>query len=157
MKLVRQPTLFKGAPRADNAPLHSEHVEQVAFIDWCRWSARLQTDQRLREALEWIHSIPNGAHVTKSQAAKLKAEGLTAGVHDLRVDYVPRDSSGAINSCGLIIEMKLPGRSYSAEQEAYRKFMHGQGFRCVLCRNWIEAAHSVVEYMGLTKYAPIYP
>ena len=157
MRSVKQPSLFKGAPRTDNAPLHSESQEQIAFISWCRWSARLQTDPRIREALEWIHSIPNGAHVTKAQAAKLRAEGLTAGVHDLRVDYVLRDSSGAINSPGAIIEMKLPGRYLTDEQKQYRDFMHAQGFRDYLCRSWQEAAHSVVDYMKLEKYAPIYP
>ncbi|HEX8185118.1 MAG TPA: hypothetical protein VF747_10215 [Blastocatellia bacterium] len=156
MKMIKQPSLFKGAPRTNNGPLHSESQEQIAFIQWCRWSARQQTDPRLREALEWIHAIPNGAHVTKSQGAKLRAEGLTAGVHDLRVDYVLRDSSGGVNCPGLIIEMKLLGKNYTAEQHKYRDFMHKQGFRCILARNWQEAARCVVEYMRLEKYAPIY-
>jgi hypothetical protein len=157
MKAIRQPSLFKGAPRASSTPLHSESQEQIAFIQWCRWSARQQTDPRLREALEWIHAIPNGAHVTKQQRAKLCQEGLTSGVHDLRIDYVLRDSSGAINCPGAIIEMKLPGQYMTDEQKKYRDFMHRQGFRDYLCRNWQEAAYSVVDYMKLEKYAPIYP
>ncbi|MGA9767921.1 MAG: hypothetical protein WBV94_02705 [Blastocatellia bacterium] len=157
MRAVRQPQLFDGAPRARKKHDDREHQEQVAFISWCRWSARQQADPRLREALEWVHAIPNGAHVTKAQAVKLRAEGLTAGVHDLRVDYVLRDSTGAINSPGLIIEMKLPGRYLSEEQKKYRDFMHAQGFRDVLCRTWQEAAHSVIDYMKLERYAPIYP
>jgi hypothetical protein len=155
--MQNQPKLFKGAPRKKReTPLHSESQEQTAFIDWCRYSARLQTDPRLRDALNWIHSIPNGADVTPGHRARLCREGLTAGVHDLRVDYVLRDSNGSINCPGLIIEMKLPGRDYTPEQKAYRDFMHAQGFRDVLCRNWIEAATSVIEYMKLEKHAPIY-
>lgn len=156
--MIQQGKLFKGAPRKKReTPLHSEHQEQVAFIDWCRWSARLQTDPRLREALEWVHSIPNGADVTPAQRAHLCREGLKPGVHDLRVDYVQRDSSGAINCPGLIIEMKLPGRYLTDEQKNYRDFMHRQGVKDALCRNWQEAARSVVEYMKLAKHAPIYP
>jgi hypothetical protein len=155
--MQRQGNLFKGAPRKKReTPLHSEHAEQVVFISWCRWSARLQTDPRLRDALLWVHSIPNGADVTPQHRKRLCAEGLTPGVHDLRIDYVLRDSSGAVNCPGMIIEMKLPGRSYTPEQKAYRDFMHGQGFVTILARNWQEAARSVVGYMQLTKHAAIY-
>lgn len=157
MRAVRQSDLFEGAPRRRKKRDNREHQEQAAFIQWCRWSARQQTDQRLREALEWIHSIPNGADLSESQRRIMNAEGRTAGIHDLRVDYVIKDSSGAINCPGLIIEMKLPGNNYTEDQNKYRDFMHKQGFRCILARNWQEAARSVIEYMQLKKHAPIYP
>src|ERR1051325_10026461 len=76
----RQPKLFKGAPRKKRETLlHSESQEQTAVIQWCRYSARLQTDPRLRDALNWVHSIPNGADVTPGHRARLCREGLTAG------------------------------------------------------------------------------
>ncbi|MBC7617477.1 MAG: hypothetical protein H7293_00540, partial [Candidatus Saccharibacteria bacterium] len=39
-----------------------------------------------RPELAWLHSVPNGAHVSKVQAAMLVAEGLRSGVPDIFLD-----------------------------------------------------------------------
>jgi|GEM_PF-1282543 len=148
-----QPPLFKGARRTYFRERRSEHSHQVRFIQWCLDSARMQGDPLKAEALRWIHSIPNGAYTTPKQKAKLKAEGLTPGVHDLRVDWVRRDAYGRIISPGMIIEMKLPGEKYTPEQLEYKEFMEKQGFTAVLARNWQEAAVAVIEHLELTRHA----
>jgi len=166
----QQQSLFKGAPKSKpiKGDGRSESSHQQRFIAWCRDSVRFQADPLRKEALRWLHSVPNGSFVHRTgaefkgrekaprQALKLIAEGLTAGVWDLRLDYVLRDSTGTVNCPGLIIEMKMPGKYLSKEQQDYLDFMHGQGFRCVLARSWQEAARCVIEYMSLKHHAPIY-
>jgi len=60
---------------ADNTVLKvpTEHQEQVLFIQWFR---RSYPDVR-------IFAIPNGESRSKSAGARLKAEGVSAGVPDL--------------------------------------------------------------------------
>ncbi|MGA9769996.1 MAG: hypothetical protein WBV94_13210 [Blastocatellia bacterium] len=168
---VIQPKLFKGAPRAKRivGDGHDEHWHQAAFIRWVRETARLQSDLAKRMALEWLHSIPNGSYVYRTeaerqqkgkrraprQALKLIDEGLTAGIWDLRLDYVIKDENNAVICSGLIIEMKMPGRYLSAEQKAYGEYMAQQGFDLAICREWKIAALRVVDYMELTSFAVI--
>ena len=57
---------------ADNTVL-SEHQEQVLFVQWFR-----RTYKGVR-----IFAIPNGESRSKSAGARLKAEGVSAGVPDL--------------------------------------------------------------------------
>lgn len=169
--------LFKGAPRAKRivGDGHNEHWHQARFVTWARDTARLQSDPVRRAALEWLHSIPNGSYVYRTeadgqqkgkrraprQALKLIDEGLTAGIWDLRLDYVVRDESnatiypGAILCPGAIIEMKMPGRKLSDEQTAYGDFMQQQGFERAVCRHWKDAALFVVGFMKLTSFAVI--
>ncbi|HXG94133.1 MAG TPA: hypothetical protein VNN73_17450 [Blastocatellia bacterium] len=152
--LIKDARKRKAPPRRD---CHDESWHQQRFIRWSRESARMQFNPAHEAALLWLHSVPNGAHLSKRQAIKMVAEGMTAGIHDLRLDYVLRDSAGAINCPGLIIEMKMPGRALSEKQKEYASFMHSQGFRHVICRSWQEAARCVVDYMSLKIYAPIHP
>ncbi|HST20999.1 MAG TPA: hypothetical protein VLR90_07775 [Blastocatellia bacterium] len=163
--------LFKGAPRTKKiiGDGHDEHWHQARFITWCRDSARLQSDPIKRAALEWLHSIPNGSYLYRTegegqqrgkrrvprQALKLIDEGLTAGIWDLRLDYVVLDEYNNIVTPGMIIEMKMDGRNLSDNQIAYGKFMQLQGFARAICINWKVAASAVVEYLELTSFAVI--
>ena len=54
----------------------SEHDEQVLIFKWARLS-----EGRWPE-LALLFAIPNGGHRHKAVAAKLKAEGVRAGVPD---------------------------------------------------------------------------
>lgn len=56
------------------SPVPSEHVEQRAFVEWFRKSGDVR-----------IFAVPNGGGRGISQARKLKAEGVSAGVPDLFV------------------------------------------------------------------------
>jgi hypothetical protein len=166
-----QRNLFKGAPRTKKivGDGHDEHWHQSRFIRWVRETAPTQADPIKRAALQWLHSIPNGSYVYRTeadrqykgkrraprQALKLIDEGLKAGIWDLRLDYVVRDESHRITLPGLIIEMKMPGRKLSDEQAAYGEFMQRQGFIAVRCQNWKDAAEAVICFMELETFAPI--
>lgn len=138
------------AVRANAGDGHSESQHQIAFFTWLRYTERLQPDPAIREALHWIHSIPNGAHMTKSQAAKMVAEGLTAGILDICSDYAANGFSG------LRIEMKVlhKGR-LSDEQSAYIAYLKRIGVRYEISFTWQQAARVVVDYFNLKTHVPI--
>lgn len=135
---------------ASAAPAPFETIEQQRFFSWLKESERVQTDADTREALSWIHSIPNGAHVKKGHAARLVAEGLTAGILDIACDEPRGDYHG------LRIEMKRKGGRLRLEQASYMKYLERIGIRVGLCFSWQDAARLVVEYFRLDRHAPIY-
>ena len=60
-----------------SAMLASEHQEQAALFRWA-WFAQVK-----HPALALLYAIPNGGHRHKAVAARMKAEGVKAGVPDL--------------------------------------------------------------------------
>ena len=56
---------------------NSEHAEQVALFKWAEFAAARWPELTL------MHAIPNGGHRNKITAARLKAEGVRAGVPDI--------------------------------------------------------------------------
>ena len=142
----------KGRPLfATKPPPHLETIEQQCFFSWLGSTARLYAEgSPEREALEWIHSIPNGAHVAKGHARRLVAEGLKSGILDISCDE-PRGRWH-----GLRIEMKRRGQKPTPNQERYISYLNRIGIKWAVCFNWQAAARLVIEYLGLTTYAPIY-
>ena len=125
----------------------SEHSEQAAVIDWCR---RMSVQY---PELDLIFAIPNGGALTSRidrrgrryspQAAKLKAEGLRAGVPDLFLPVPIRYWHG------LFIEMKLPGRVASREQENFITAMRHRGYDAVVCYSADDAIARIKDYLRI--------
>ena len=102
----------------------SEHEEQREFVKWFR-----QTFAGVR-----IFAIPNGGARTISTAARLKAEGVSAGVPDL---YVP--------AWKLWIEMKRikKGRAEPGQLE-WQAYLESIGDMAVVCKG-AEQAKEIVR------------
>lgn len=83
-----------------------ESVEQKLVVEWARRAECTWPEIAL------LHHIPNGGQRDKAVAAKLKTEGVKAGVPDLCLP-VPRGKYH-----GLYIEMKATGGRPSREQTA---------------------------------------
>ena len=99
----------------DNSVLKvpTEHQEQVAFIQWFR---RTYPDVR-------IFAIPNGEARSQSAGARLKAEGVSAGVPDL---FIP-----AWNTW---IEMKRSdGGRISPKQKDWWDYLSGIDHQVFVC------------------------
>lgn len=111
----------------------SEHDLQVACVRWFR----LQYPQYAK----LLFAIPNGGQRNAVVAAKLKAEGVQAGVPDLFL-AVPCGSYH-----GLWIEMKngKAGR-LSALQGSMITALVKQGYRCEVCHSFEEFASIISEY-----------
>lgn len=116
----------------------TEHSEQVALVEWWSMYARWKS---LPASL--LMAIPNGGARTAVTGARLKAEGVRAGVPDLFL-AVPTKSAH-----GLWIEMKRQkGGVVSDEQKAAMAALEAQGYACTVCKGWQEARRAISDYLG---------
>lgn len=104
----------------------SEHVEQREFVSWFRkrWPG-------VR-----IFAIPNGGIRGATTGARLKAEGVSAGVPDL---YIP--------AWKLWVEMKRE-RDYSVskEQRDWIDYLQRIGDCAIVCRGFDDARTQVLTW-----------
>lgn len=70
--------------------------------------------------------MPNGAHVSKAQAIKLKATGLVAGVSDLIIIQPNRV---------LFVELKIDKGKQSDNQKEFEQIVTNLGFEYHLVRS----------------------
>lgn len=106
-------------------PIPTEDHEQMLFVQWFH---RTYPDVR-------IFAIPNGGMRSPSQAARLKATGVTAGVPDL---FIP--------SWCLWIEMKrIKGGTVSPEQKDWIAYLQSIGHTAMVCRGFEEAKKAVLD------------
>lgn len=126
----------------------SESGHQIALMTWARLAVNT------RPELRWLHSTLNGAPLSKSVAARLKAEGLVAGVPDMFLD-VPR---GCYH--GLRLELKVPriqgsrgeytttqAGKLSEEQDAWLTHYHEQGYCARVAYGWTHAKQLIEDYL----------
>lgn len=109
--------------------LVSEHSEQCAVIDYCK----------IRRYP--VFAIPNGGSRNKAEAAKLKAEGVSAGVPDL---FIPIPKSG---SHGLFIEMKVGKNRTSSEQDEWLALLRKNGYKAAVCYGADAAIKTIDDYI----------
>lgn len=115
-----------------------EHAEQVALMKW--W-ALVHNRYSLSEQL--LFAIPNGGERNVLVAAKLKAEGVRAGIPDLFL-AVKRSGFG-----GLFIEMKKPkGGRVSDNQKTMITLLAEQGYKTTVCNGWLEARKQIEDYLS---------
>lgn len=109
-----------------------EHLSQVALFRWAEYQ------QNARPELALLFAIPNGGHRHKATAAKLKAEGVKAGVPDICLPVARGEYHG------LWIEMKAGRNKPTAPQVQWHMRLSQQGHRVAVCYRW-EAARDVIE------------
>ena len=115
----------------------TEHEEQAALIEWWSWDSQWMGLQRCL-----LMAIPNGGARTTVTGARLKAEGVRAGIPDLFL-AVPTDTSH-----GLWLEMKRKRGGFVTDfQREAMKALEAQGFACVVCRGFTEAQEAIVKYL----------
>ena len=115
-----------------------EHDEQAAL---CRSWALYARGRGIPENL--LFAIPNGGRRDAVTGARLKAEGVRAGIPDLFL-AVPRGQWA-----GLFIEMKRRrGGRVSSEQEAMLACLAESGYGVSVCKGWDEARAALEAYMG---------
>ena len=114
----------------------SEHDEQASLIQ----EANLRAGADPRWGL--LLAIPNGGLRSKATAAKLKAEGVRAGVPDL---FLPVASRGMH---GLWIEMKRgDGGQISAAQKEWHIALQAQGYGVAICPGADSAVWAIRMYL----------
>lgn len=115
----------------------SESVEQKALFQWWAYAHR---GFNLPEKA--LFAIPNGGARTAQTGARLKAEGVRAGVPDVFLAVPSGDAHG------LFLELKRAkgGRTSRAQTETMKIF-DLLGYRCVVARGAREAIDCVTEYL----------
>ena len=114
----------------------SESQEQAKFVAWWRIAG-----QRLAPNVV-LASIPNGGARSSVTGARLKREGVVAGMPDLVL---------LCARCGrhaLFIEMKTKRGRVSASQRDLIPLLEAQGYGVAVCHGWEEAVKTVESYLA---------
>lgn len=111
----------------------SEHDIQSACVKWFRlWYSKYM-----------IYAIPNGGERNAIVAAKLKKEGVLAGVPDLHIPVARKGYHG------LYIEMKAGKNKPTDNQITVMDKLRKEGYRCEVCWNLDEFMKVVASYFNL--------
>ncbi|MCK5602555.1 VRR-NUC domain-containing protein [Candidatus Pacearchaeota archaeon] len=92
-----------------------------------------------------MYAIPNGGLRNKVVAAKLKREGVKAGVPDVCLPV--RSQCGTY--IGLYIEMKAKGGRVRSNQKDWLEALAVAGHKTVVCWNWTEARTVIEQYLDI--------
>lgn len=112
---------------------HEESDLQIACVRWFR----LQYPQYAR----LLFAVPNGGNRNLREAARMKAEGVTAGVADL-ILLIPRHEYGA-----LCIELKATKGRQQDSQKMWQEAAENAGNRYTTCRTLEEFIKTITNYM----------
>ncbi len=119
----------RGDVLTDRIP--TEHEEQREVVKWFR-----QTHRGVR-----IFAIPNGGQRSIAAAARLKVEGVSAGVPDL---FIP--------AWRLWVEMKrVKGGVLSAEQKDWIKYLEEVGYCAKVCKGAEDAKEQITAFFNQQK------
>ena len=122
------------ASRRNAAPEHAMQVEYFAWLDG--GCDGLHPDIGLD-----AFAVPNGVRTGIRQAAKLKAEGLRAGVLDICIDV----ATGGF--FGMRLELKTPSGTVSQAQKARIKRLAERGYYAVVARSLEQAQELTLNYL----------
>ena len=114
----------------------SEHTEQAALFEWAAWN------QSKDAALNMLYAVPNGGKRDKVTAARMKREGLKAGVPDVVLPVA------RMGYHGFYLELKVGKNKTSAEQAAWLAALAAEGYLVDVSYGWQEAAHKIARYLG---------
>lgn len=121
-------------------PVDREGQEQAALMR--------ELDLRYPDVAKLIFHVPNGGHRVKAVAAKLKAQGVKAGIPDL---VLPMARGGYF---GLFIEFKAAppfDADVSASQHGFIQALNLQGYLAVVCRGRLDAMEALRAYLQLPQ------
>lgn len=124
------------APRAPR--IDREGLEQAALM--------AELCVRMPVVADLIYHVPNGGHRVKAVAAKLKSQGVKAGIPDL---VLPMARGGYF---GLYIEFKATppnAAPISAEQHERIRKLNAQGYLAVVCRGHFDTMEQIRAYLRL--------
>ena len=113
----------------------SESKMQQAFIAYCR------LNEPMMPALKLAFAVPNQGKRTRSNANRMLAEGLRAGVPD----WILPIHQGPYS--GLAIEFKNADGKVSIAQKEYHELMRAYGWRVEVCYKWEYAIPIVRDYL----------
>jgi hypothetical protein len=124
---------------------YAEHAEQVALIQWAVLAQLPSADdvETGSSVASLLFAVPNGGRRNLREAARLKMEGVKAGVWDLFLPLARRGRHG------LWLELKSPKGVMSPEQRRWGAAMTSAGYETVVCRSFDQARAAIESYLGM--------
>ena len=124
-------------------PLEGEEQEQL--FRWAEMQAGAYPE------LEHMYHVPNGGKRNRIEAAKLKRQGVKAGVPDI---HLPAPRYGYH---GLYIELKRQHEGkVSKDQAEWIEYLAHEGYVAAVCHGWYGAAQLIMRYLrgGMRRAVP---
>lgn len=115
-------------------PSEEEHRIQCACVQWFRYQHP--------ECRHNLFAVPNGGHRDKVTGAKMKAEGVLAGVADL---ILLKSNS---NYGALLIEMKTRTGRQADTQREWQRLIERDGYKYIVCRSLQDFIREVDSYLS---------
>ena len=109
----------------------SEHIEQVRLVNWFR--------DNFPEPDYIIFAVPNGGSRGAKEAARLKKEGVKAGVHDLII---------ATHCKVIFLEMKKVNTKASPKQKEFHKNVEYLGFINLIGYGASDASEKILKELS---------
>lgn len=120
----------------------TEHAHQAALFCWA------QQNQQQYPQLAAMFAIPNGGARDGRTAARLKVEGVKAGVPDIFLPYPSKKYHG------LFIELKRPksdnksvGR-LDTVQKVWHSYLNEHNYLTVTCYGYEQAVEVILSYFN---------
>ena len=110
-----------------------EHKIQCACVKWFR--------MQYHQFADLLFAVPNGGARDAVTGAKLKEEGVVAGVADL-ILFVPRQGFHA-----LCVEMKTAKGVQRKTQKDWQGKVMAQGYKYVVCRSIDDFVAVIQDYL----------
>jgi ABC-type amino acid transport substrate-binding protein len=120
----------------------TEHAHQRAFFAWLAWMKR----ENIYPRSDRMFAIPNGGLRDKITAARLKAEGVKAGVPDTFYPVQRYYDGGMARYAGLWIEFKKASGKEQVNQSEWIYTACGDGYAACTCYSWRGAAQAFADY-----------
>lgn len=115
---------------------HQESQEQQNLFEWSKLS------QSKYPELSLLHAIPNAGKRNIVQGARMKREGMLAGVSDVMLPVARNGFHG------LYIELKAGKGKASDSQKWWIAETTKQGYYSTVCFGWIEAKGVLEGYLN---------
>lgn len=115
----------------------AEHRLQCACVRWFRY--------QYPHHASLLFAVPNGGRRDAVTGARLKAEGVVAGVADLLL-FVPAKQHHA-----LCIEMKTPKGRQSPSQKEWQRLVEQLGYQYAVIRDFPAFEQLIKDYLANDK------
>ena len=112
-----------------------EGNEQEALFAWALYAAGAMPELGL------MFHVPNGGSRNRIEAAKLKRQGVRAGVPDICLPV----ARGGFH--GLFVELKYGRNKATDRQTAWLDALRSQGYLAVECVGWDTAREVITKYL----------
>jgi len=111
--------------------LLSETQHQQALFSWAKQYPELDI----------MYAIPNQGARTRLNAARMKAEGMKAGIPDICLPIAKKGFHG------LYIELKTDGGKLSPMQKKRLQQLEENGYKALVCYGWESAKDEILAYL----------